>query len=157
MGCFLLIPGSFLLPPANEVWGKVKCLHLSVILSTGGDAWSRGCLVLMGCAWSRGEVPGPGGSGPRWGVPGLGESGQGGVCLVQGVWSWGVCLVGGAGSWGGAWWRPPRWLLLRVVRILLECILVLQSNWYGMTRCCRVVQIITLWIAINSTMRGLER
>ena len=25
---------------------------------------------------------------------------------------------------GGAWWRPPGWLLLRVVRILLECILV---------------------------------
>ena len=24
------------LPPANEVWGRVICLHLSVILSTGG-------------------------------------------------------------------------------------------------------------------------
>ena len=26
-----------LLPPANEVWGKVICLYLSVILFTGGD------------------------------------------------------------------------------------------------------------------------
>ena len=34
-----------LLPPANEVWGKVICLHLSVILSTGGCLVSGGCLV----------------------------------------------------------------------------------------------------------------
>ena len=54
-----------LLPPANEVWGKVIFLHLSVILFTGGGG------VLRGSAWS----------------------------------------------------RPPR-LLLRAVRILLECILV---------------------------------
>ena len=66
-----------LLLPANEVWGKVICLHLSVILSTGG-------------------VPGPGG------------------CLVLGG-----CLVP-----GGAWWRSPGRVLLRAVRILLECILV---------------------------------
>ena len=62
------------------------------------------CLV-WGFAWSRG-VPGPGGvHGPR------------GVCLVWG----GLCLV-----LGGSWWRhSPRRLLLRAVRILLECILVL--------------------------------
>ena len=47
-----------LLPPANEVWGKVICLHLSVILSTGGSG-PRGCLVWgvpgpRGIAWSRG-------------------------------------------------------------------------------------------------------
>ena len=55
-----------------------------------------GGLVPEGCAWS-GGVPGPGGSGPG-AVPGPG---------------------------GGAWWRPPPGrLLLRAVRILLECILV---------------------------------
>ena len=31
-----------LLPPANEVWGKVMFLHLSVILFTGGGSASRG-------------------------------------------------------------------------------------------------------------------
>ena len=32
--------GSYgLLPPANEVWGKVIFLHLSVILFTGGGPW----------------------------------------------------------------------------------------------------------------------
>ena len=58
------------LPPANEVWGKVICLHLSVILSTSGGG---------------GGLPGPG--------EGLVEN-------------------------------PTRRLLLRAVRILLECILV---------------------------------
>ena len=29
------------LPPANEVWGKVIFLHLSVILFTGGSTWVR--------------------------------------------------------------------------------------------------------------------
>ena len=29
-----------LLPPANEVWGKVIFLHLSVILFTGGGTWA---------------------------------------------------------------------------------------------------------------------
>ena len=46
-----------------------------------------------------------------------------------GAWSRGVpgprgCLVPGGGLVpGDAWWRPPRWLLMRAVRILLECIL----------------------------------
>ena len=65
-----------LLPPANEVWGKVIFLHLSVILFTGG------CLVLGG-AWSRG-VPG------SWG------------CLVRGCLVRGVPGPGGSGP-GGAW------------------------------------------------------
>ena len=58
-------------------------------------------------------MPGPGGGCLVPGMPG-----PGGGCLVQeGAWSWGVCS-------GGAWWRPPGWLLLWAVRILLECILV---------------------------------
>ena len=43
-----------------------------------------------------------------------------GVCLSTGG---GVCLVP-----GGAWWRHPVRLLLRAVRILLECILVNVST-----------------------------
>ena len=50
-----------------------------------------------------------------------------GVCLSTG----GVPGPGGVSGPGGAWfctfcawWRPPRRLLLRAVRILLECILV---------------------------------
>ena len=37
---------SKLLPPANEVWGKVIFLHLSVILFTGGDVYPS-----MHCRW----------------------------------------------------------------------------------------------------------
>ena len=50
---------------------------------------------------------------------------------LSSVCSWGVSALGGVCSWGGgllsggAWWRPPEWLLLRAVRILLECILVI--------------------------------
>ena len=84
-------------------------MFTSVCLSTGGVPAPGGCLLLGG-AWSWG-VPGPGSAWSRERVPGP----EG---LVQeGAWSWGTC------SWGGAWWRPPR-LLLRAVRILLECILV---------------------------------
>ena len=50
------------------------------------------------------------------------------ACLAVG-WSAlrgrGVCSWGGGGLLPeGAWWRPPGQLLLRAVRILLECILV---------------------------------
>ena len=54
---------------------------------------------------------------------------------LQGGSAWGVllhrgllggCLVPGGLLPGGAWWRPPKRLLLRAVRILLECILVSQ-------------------------------
>ena len=48
----------------------------------------------------------------REGVPGPGE---------------GLSAPGGCLARGGAWWRPPRGLLLRAVRILLECILVLKA------------------------------
>ena len=110
-----------LLPPANEVRGKVICLQVCVCPQ--GVAWSRGGV------WSQG-VFGPGG------------------CLVPGVaWSWG-CLVPGVPGPGGAWsqgcliWGvpgprgvsgggsggdPPGRLLLRAVRILLECILVMSN------------------------------
>ena len=90
-----------LLPPANEVWGKVICLQVCVC--PRGGAWSGGMSSLGGLvpwgawshAWSWGCLV-QGVPGPRWGVPGP----------------------------GGAWWRPPKRLLLRAVRILLECILV---------------------------------
>ena len=104
-----------------------------------GHAWRRGgaCMTrghvlqggMTGCvcgrgmqgdAWS-GGVPGP------RGLPGLA------VARSHGV----PDLGGGVGVWsrGGAWWRPPRWLLLRVERILLECILVIQVNTFCMMHC----------------------
>ena len=82
-----------LLPPANEVRGKVICLQVCVCPQEGLPG-PRGCLVL--------GVPGPGGCL----VPGLRVPGPGG-CLVE---------------------TPPGRLLLRVVRILLECILVEYIN-----------------------------
>ena len=79
-------------------FAKAMFLHVSVILSTwGGLLPGRVCLVSVGSA--------PGGC--------LVQEGVGGDLLR------GVCLV-----LGGAWWRPPGRLLLRAVRILLECILV---------------------------------
>ena len=59
------------------------------------------------------------------GMPGRGgESGPGGLPGLRGAWS-----GEGPGSWsgglvGGVCVETPRRLLLRVVRILLECILV---------------------------------
>ena len=76
----------YLLPPENEVWGKVIFLHLFVILFRGVG----------------GGVPAP-----------MGMSAPGG-CL----------LPGGSGPRGVPGGDPPERLLLRAVRILLECILV---------------------------------
>ena len=74
-------------------------------------------------AWSRevpgpGVVPGPGGL--VWGVPGPGGG------LVRGVSGPRGCLLGGSALRRGCGDLPPesRRLLLRTVRILLECILV---------------------------------
>ena len=91
-----------LLPPANEVWGKVIFLHLFVILFTGDVPGPGGCLVPGGGAWSGGLM-----------VPG--------GCLVLGVPGPGGCEPAPGGVPGG---DPPGRLLLRAVRILLECILV---------------------------------
>ena len=52
---FSLSGSSVLLPPANEVWGKVIFLHLSVILFTGGCLLPGGCL-LEGGACSRRDL-----------------------------------------------------------------------------------------------------
>ena len=54
---------------------------------------------------------------------------QEGACSWVGACSWGVCLLRGGGlpaPGGGGWWRhtpASRRLLLRTVRILLQCIL----------------------------------
>ena len=72
-------PRLALLPPANEVWGKVIFLHLFVILFTGGMPGPGGCLLRGGSA--------PGGSGPA------GVSGPGGVSAPRGCLVPGGCLV----------------------------------------------------------------
>ena len=74
-----------LLPPINEVWGKIICLQVCVCPQGG-------CLVPGG-AWSRGSLV-PGGSGPR-GVPGSGG------CLVPegGCLILGGLVLGGGGAW----------------------------------------------------------
>ena len=64
--------------------------------SWGGSGW--GCACLGGCL--------------LWG------------CLLWGVSAPGVSALGGAWSRGEGCGDPPWWLLLRAVRILLECILV---------------------------------
>ena len=66
-------------------------------------------MSVHGGAWSCGVIGAGGGLLPG-GVPG-----------PEGVFSRGGLVP------GGAWWRPPGRLLLRAVRILLECILVFNS------------------------------
>ena len=105
---FLLIQLLTLLPPANEVWGKVMLLYMSVILS-------RGWLPSM---HHRSHDQGgllPGGSASREGSASRG---------------W-MCIQGGSASGGVGQTCPPANRILQdtvnkwAVRILLECILVL--------------------------------
>ena len=117
------------------------CLS-SVILSTGGGVESQHALHMVSQhalqvsrPTPRGEVEGPGRGDvcrptPKGEVEGSGRGGvvskptpRGGVCssgvCCQGVYSQ-VCLCS-----PGSCMETPRWLLLRAVRILLECILVM--------------------------------
>ena len=78
----------WLLPPANEVWGKVIFLHLCVILFTGGGGLPPG-----------GSLP-PGGVCIQGGLhPGGGSASGGSVCR-------GVCIWEESASRGG-WADPP--------------------------------------------------
>ena len=47
------------------------------------------------------------------------------MSATGGVSTPGGSALRGVPARGGAWWRPPRQLLLQVVCILLECILVI--------------------------------
>ena len=101
-------------------------MFTGVCLSTGGvpgrgDACSRG----GACSWgvSALGVPAPGG-GLLWGDACSRRACSGGVPAPGEV----PALVGGVLR-GGAWWKPPpRWPLLRAVRIPLECILAIKRN-----------------------------
>ena len=120
-----------LLPPATKLGQSY------IFTGVCNSVHSGGCLVLGGCLVPGGAcpegVPGPGDLVPGgclvprgflvWGVPGPGGYLVPGGCLVLGG-----CLV----PRGGVWWRAPSpgRLLLRAVRILLECILVTYSNCY---------------------------
>ena len=97
-----------LLPPANEVWGKIICLQVSVCPQGGACSW--------GGAWSRGT-----------GACSRGVWSGDGCLLLGGVWSQGGCLVlGGGGCLVET--APPQWPLLQAVHILLEYILVFNEN-----------------------------
>ena len=72
------------------------------------------------CDSVHGGVPGPGGAWSR-----------GGVCSQGGAWSRGVSAPGGVCSRGDPGGDPPGRLLLRAVRILLECILVFLIKTLG--------------------------
>ena len=121
-----------------------------VCLSTGG------CLVLgslfQGGAWSWGGVC----SGGAWswgGVCSQGVPGPGGSAL-GGAWSWGGLLQGGVPGPGGCLVEtPPGRLLLRTVRILLECILV---N-YKITFLCSVLRTVETSRLLQKTLRHFCR
>ena len=98
-----------------------------MILSTGGLLVPGGCLLLGGVPGPRGCVCSRG-RGGSWS--------QAGVCFQGGAWSRGVSAPRGVPGHGGCLLRggclvetPTGRLLLRAVRILLECILVSESDF----------------------------
>ena len=70
----LCFNGLKLLPPANEVWGKVICLQACVCPKGGGVVHGPGVVV---------HGPGGGVHGPR------GVHGPGGYMVPGDAWSWG--------------------------------------------------------------------
>ena len=102
-----------------------------------------------------------------WSIP------WGGGCLLpgeEGLLPWGTA-PGGVCSWRvcsreGAWWRPPGRLLLRAVRILLECIPVLlyvclylfrtMSCVVDKLRGCDQETLDEVTQNVNASMKGIE-
>ena len=122
----------------QQSWGKVMFLHVSVILFTGGSV-SRPTPKGGGWGvWSGGGSPGPHPGGRFRGLAGEKRSPGPHLGGLK-AHIWGVGLrptpkgVSRPTPWGVypsmQWGRPThcRWLLLRAVRILLECILVFQK------------------------------
>ena len=112
-------PFFTLLPSATKL--RRLCFYRRVSVDRGGLVWSRGGVPAPRGLSALGEVAAPRGdllqgvSAPRGGVCSGGCLLSGGVCS-RGSAPGGVCTEAG----------PPweRRLLLRTVRILLECILV---------------------------------
>ena len=105
LDCSTFPKGTYL-PSANEVWGRVIFLHLSVILFTGGVPGQ----VHPPGRYPPGQVHPPGSQYTPWQVPPPGK-----------YTPWQVHPLGR---------YPPNsacWVMVnkRAVRILLECILVL--------------------------------
>ena len=124
---------------------KVMFLYVSVILFTGGacvvggmcvpggmyvagDMCSVGACVAGGMvgrhAWQGACVVGVcmvGGVHGREGMHGRG------MCMAGGMHGTGMCVTGGMCGRGHTW--QERWPLQRAVRILLECILVVNEYW----------------------------
>ena len=99
----------------NEVWGKVMFLHLSVSHSVHGGVSVPACTTGH--------------------ITGTGVSVQGGISVQGASLSGGLCPGGGGlcpWGWGSLSGRPPKETPMygneRAVRILLECILVIDNS-----------------------------
>ena len=133
-----------IVPPANEFWGKVMFLHLSVSHSVCKEA----CVARGGYVWEgrlngregdmHGNVRHGGeyvwqGRGHAWWVcmAGVEACMAGGLCGRRHVW-WGMCMAEGVfgrrHAWQGACMEERR-PLKQAVRILLECILVCHREF----------------------------
>ena len=124
-----------LLPPTNEVWGKVIFLHLSVILFTGGGV--PGQVPLWDQVHPHDQVHplGPGTPSPwdqvppgtRYPLP-LGPGTPPGTRYINPPQTRYIprelCMLGDTGN-------------MRPVRILLECILV-SCSWSHTTTSCHI-------------------
>ena len=123
-----------------------RCVSVHRGVSAPGWCLVPGGLLRGGAAWSQGGCLVPAGSAPRG-------------CLVWGGGLlWGVCPEGGGLVLGGGipgcteadlpWERQ---LLLRTVRILLECILVFMCNSFPKKSYGHLGKINFLWKDLNKT------
>ena len=130
----------YLILHAKELGRRLKGIFTILSGMKSNDSVPQAC-VKNSVHWG---VPAPGGN-----VPAPGGVCSRGVCLLRGVPAPGGLVLGGlqALTQGGSWGRsgpgphprgklrgsgpapPPQWLLLRAVRILLECILVVDYLW----------------------------
>ena len=103
----------------SKCWLQMKLLSFTVsYLPPANEVWGK-AIFSEACVKNSNH----GGCMLPGGVPGLR-----GVCFRGG------CLLWGVPGPGGAWWRHPRRLLLRAVRILLEFILVLKKFYDYVTK-----------------------
>ena len=118
---FISINLSTVTDPGIPIGGANPRMGANLILPSAtklARLWFYKCLSVHRVGWGWGSAPG--GCLVLWGVPGPGG------CPVLGVPGIPACTEAGT---------PERRLLLRTVRILLECILVNGSNRLLLSRC----------------------
>ena len=127
------LPGQTLPPPNGYCCGWYTSYWNAFLFHTrlsvysgrvyvaGGHVWQGGACVAGGHEWQEGHAWWQGARAWQGGM-----NGRRGMHGGRGCAWWEACLVGGVCGRGHAW--QERWPLQQMVRILLECILVLKFH-----------------------------